>query len=881
MSDDLKVDDGSKDSKEARQKRKELRKQKREEYQNRLNAVDQTVPEERNPIIVEIITEHLKRDMNVFQARWQRGTVLSNEVFLNTPLFWYKKHKWSHKDVKEFFKIAGAYREGLDSELNVIWGIDEHSKKRKKEQRRKLKEKHLRKESFASLMTLRHSSLRLAHSRSMQFVRREDPKAEKASVQIWDLLVKHRGGSEVACPELNHAQFNICLDSIEITVDPDMSVDLFYELIRTWEIIEQHRKDKRENPELYRSRKRKQYKESRSHASGLPTQGPTMQQIGGTMSFSIETVIAAVTESDTALSVQSSMEEHVDSENEQNDGNHGNGPPKMQSVEEKKDDTKPSKPTKMSKEEEADLPQKDKIKYIKKRTINRQFIKRMLRHINKNIRLEHQRTNPKKLKRSKLLLVIFAKIFDAIQNEQPFDVQNDYISQALTADQLNSPSQLLEILETRDAEWKQRVQCLEYVESNISENEHLRPLFEEENFLLLIVGWTTQLYDERSRITQTAAELFPSLLTQLLTQMETPAIIFEAEHGCLPTMLEALFTLLKNKRAKTLSEIAHDVLIETINILATVSEDLSETAVHRIAEFLYQHTRSEVEKHEKVRAGCIAYSLFIVYGTESQEIHNKQMKEDKAITMDMLPLPGIGHVEKNMSLVSLDSEASAASPVGSDVEENGDTEDHGHSTVNSAETAMESMNRQNSADSANGDENEHKLQSSASKLFTVEKGKEKNVKIAKTPQRAHLFEDEVFMGIFAKIIGNGIEDKGKESREKAMKVLKKIEGSHREILDKYMDGVHLKKYEKWKKYNAPKGKKKGKKRKRLSPIKRTKTVPASKLAKDTLQKPSALPTSNSVPDLESNGNAEDDSLAPTANADEPASNAVTETVAEE
>ena len=68
--------------------------------------------------------------------------------------------------------------------------------------------------------------------------------------------------------------------------------------------------------------------------------------------------------------------------------------------------------------------------------------------------------------------MVFGKIFDAIQNERPFDVQNDYISQALTADQLNSPQQLLEILETRDAEWKQRVQCLEYV---VKETVHCIP----------------------------------------------------------------------------------------------------------------------------------------------------------------------------------------------------------------------------------------------------------------------------------------------------------------------------------------------------------------------------------------------------------------------
>merc|ERR1712154_223833 len=113
------------------------------------------------------------------------------------------------------------------------------------------------------------------------------------------------------------------------------------------------------------------------------------------------------------------------------------------------------------------------------------------------------------------------------------------------------------------------------------------------------------------------------------------------------------------------------------------------------------------------------------------------------------------------------------------------------------------------------------------------KQKEKNVKIAKVAQREFLFEDEKFMTMFAKIIGQGIEDRGKESREKAMKCLKKIESSHMHILEKYMDPMHLKKYEKWKKFNAPKGKKKKKsKNKRISPIKRAKTAHPKKLMKD-------------------------------------------------
>ena len=40
--------------------------------------------------------------------------------------------------------------------------------------------------------------------RSMQFVQKNDPKAEKASIKIWNYLVKSRGGTEEACGELNH-----------------------------------------------------------------------------------------------------------------------------------------------------------------------------------------------------------------------------------------------------------------------------------------------------------------------------------------------------------------------------------------------------------------------------------------------------------------------------------------------------------------------------------------------------------------------------------------------------------------------------------------------------------------------------------------------------
>eukprot|EP00483_Globobulimina_turgida_P001932 UN01934 len=97
--------------------------------------------------------------------------------------------------------------------------------------------------------------------------------------------------------------------------------------------------------------------------------------------------------------------------------------------------------------------------------------------------------------------------------------------------------------------------------------------------------------------------------------------------------------------------------------------------------------------------------------------------------------------------------------------------------------------------------------------------------MAKFPQRSFLFKDDAFMQIFAKMIGNGIEDRSKETRDKTMKVLKKIQSKNSEIIDRYIDEYQLKKYEKWLRFNQPKkkGKKGAKKKRERIQIRRVKT----------------------------------------------------------
>eukprot|EP01083_Nonionella_stella_P015520 43436_1 len=88
-------------------------------------------------------------------------------------------------------------------------------------------------------------NLRLCHvyhkpgMTAMNFVQQNDPKAEEASVKIWDLLVQNL--PKDSKHQMNYKQFKICLLDNRIRVDPDMSVDLFYELIRMWDIIEHNR----------------------------------------------------------------------------------------------------------------------------------------------------------------------------------------------------------------------------------------------------------------------------------------------------------------------------------------------------------------------------------------------------------------------------------------------------------------------------------------------------------------------------------------------------------------------------------------------------------------------------------------------------------------
>jgi len=179
-------------------------------------------PDQRNPVVKEIVEDYLKKSIKVFEARWTEGTPLTDEVFVATPLFWYKRHKWQAKDIKELFDIAGINRPTLDSELNLLYDLDGSEQNGKKSKKKAC----LRKESMNHLVAARKYQQKRFNSRSMIFVGHD--KIELAAQQVWNKFI---GTKYADAKEINHDQFNILLNDWKIEVDPNVSAEIYYEIL--------------------------------------------------------------------------------------------------------------------------------------------------------------------------------------------------------------------------------------------------------------------------------------------------------------------------------------------------------------------------------------------------------------------------------------------------------------------------------------------------------------------------------------------------------------------------------------------------------------------------------------------------------------------------
>ena len=123
-------------------------------------------------------------------------------------------------------------RINLDNQLTQTYKLDENGKVIKKKKKKNNKG-GLKNESKQRVRGKRESSLRLMRGRSLLLL--DYSKLERETLEIWIKLIKSRGESAKECPQLNHAQFNICMMDNNIKIDPDLSVTLFWTLITVYE----------------------------------------------------------------------------------------------------------------------------------------------------------------------------------------------------------------------------------------------------------------------------------------------------------------------------------------------------------------------------------------------------------------------------------------------------------------------------------------------------------------------------------------------------------------------------------------------------------------------------------------------------------------------
>lgn len=111
---------------------KNKRRQERARLAKKIKMTSKTDGTVRNVLVTEVVEKFLGLSMSVFHARWQTSTCLTDEIISNTPLFWYKRHKWTAQSIKDFFVIMDINIPGrdIDAELKQIFNAKPQKKKK-------------------------------------------------------------------------------------------------------------------------------------------------------------------------------------------------------------------------------------------------------------------------------------------------------------------------------------------------------------------------------------------------------------------------------------------------------------------------------------------------------------------------------------------------------------------------------------------------------------------------------------------------------------------------------------------------------------------------------------------------------------------------------
>ena len=423
------------------------------------------------------------------------------------------------------------------------------------------------------------------------------------------------------------------------------------------------------------------------------------------------------------------------------------------------------------------------FKKIYKCKIRYKMIDTLMKRLNNgSVSRQDKSLHPKHLSYEKRNLVIWDKIFEHLLNKTSFNVEEDYLYGALAEEDLTDGDKIIDMLSSLESHWQHRVQLMEHIDDKLNSGSAMeRDIFfasilsNNENFIKVLTGWSTQLTDDRSGVARTGVMLLPAVLSSILLCIQYPAILFDEQQVIHP-IYNGIFTLVKNRRLKDMADDAYESLIQVTDIFAEVASDLQDfQLLSIIIKVLEDHSNPKIEKHDKARESCIGGIGFLLYGVEPPP--EQQINDNN------------NNIKNNSMLIP-----------------NNPT----HQAVSTPIGALSEKDRINGTDDIKLPEFK------GVGLLKSNSAEKTGTKLSKTMQREYLLENEDFIKSFGNILKNGVTDKSEYGRRKAFKLLQRLEsekeGKVLEELQTKWDFTIQKKYKNWKKLSSKPKRKKGKKK---------------------------------------------------------------------
>jgi len=250
--------------------------------------------------------------------------------------------------------------------------------------------------------------------------------------------------------------------------------------------------------------------------------------------------------------------------------------------------------------------------------------------ISAHIKSQH----PKHLTYHQRNLVIWDKILHHLHDDQPINIEEDYLYGALTQSQLADPD-MLAMLQSLDSHWQHRVQLMQFLDDvlNGSDAHSQRdalftasgPLSSNDAVSKLLSGWAVQMRDDRSSVCKVATSLLPAVLSALLLCAPSPALLFD--EALISRMYGAMLycVAVQGSRLKEMASAANEALALCTNVLCEVA--MAMDTAHGgyallcvIVQLLERKSDAKEEKHSKVRLAVGVTVGAMVFGAFGKDL---------------------------------------------------------------------------------------------------------------------------------------------------------------------------------------------------------------------------------------------------------------------